>query len=167
MARFALSAIGRDRPGIVAGVAEALSRHGANIEDSQMRILGGHFAMMLLVEAADEETLRADLGRVAESLGLDAVSLSPVDPAGEAVAPTHLVTVYGSDHPGIVHAFAGALAARGVNITDLQTQLGGSVYMMLLEVAVPAGVDLERELLPVAGEQGVEVKVRELEHDEL
>ena len=167
MARFALSAIGRDRPGIAAAVAEVLSRHGANIEDSQMRILGGHFAMMLLVEAGDEAALRADLEAVAEGQALEAVSLSPVEAGGEVAAPTHLVTVYGSDHPGIVAAFTAALARLGVNVTDLQTQLGAGVYMMLLEVAVPAGVDLEARLGEVGREQSVEVRVRELEQDAL
>ena len=64
MAHFALSAIGRDRPGIVAGVSGALLRHGANIEDSRMAILGGHFTMMLIVSTPDEgdvEALRRDL----------------------------------------------------------------------------------------------------------
>ena len=167
MERFALSAIGRDQPGIVAAVADALSRHGANIEDSQMRILGGHFAMMLLVAAENEDTLRADLDRVAEDLSLEAVTLSRVEGGADAVAPTHLVTVYGSDHPGIVAAFAAELAQLKANITDLQTRLGGSVYMMLLEVAVPDGKELEPPLRLVAQAQGVEVKVRELEHDEL
>jgi glycine cleavage system transcriptional repressor len=167
MARYAISAIGQDRPGIVAAVAEALVRHGANVEDSQMRILGGHFAMMLLVEAPDEAALREDLEHVAAAQGLAAVSISPVAGGSDAAAPTHLVTVYGSDHPGIVHAFATRLAALGVNITDLQTQLGGAVYVMLLEVAVPAGVSLGDELAAVAAEQGVEVKVRELDADAL
>ena len=166
MARFALTAIGRDQPGIVAAVTGVLGRHGANIEDSQMRILGGHFAMMLLVETADPDPLRADLAAVAAAQGLEAASLSPVAEGAAAAAPTHLVTVYGSDHPGIVHAFASALAELGANITDLQTQLGGSVYMMLLEVAVPEGAGLE-PLRRVAELQDVEVNVRELEHDQL
>lgn len=165
MARFALTAIGRDRPGFVAAVAEALGRHGANIEDSQMRILGGQFAMMLLVEAPDEAALRADLDDVAAREELEGLALSAVDPAADPAPPTHLVTVYGSDHPGIVHAFATELARLGVNITDLRTRLAGSVYLMLLEVAVPAGLDCEPTLARVAEIQGVEVTVRELEDD--
>ena len=83
------------------------------------------------------------------------------------------MTVYGSDHPGIVHAVASALAARSWDITDLNTRLvgeqGGQLYALMLEVAVPpqeAG-DLEGALDAVAGEQGVEVSVRELDDDEL
>ena len=53
MATLAVSAVGLDRPGIIAGVAERLAAHGANITDSRMAILRGHFAMTLIVEGAE------------------------------------------------------------------------------------------------------------------
>ncbi len=43
---FAITAIGKDRPGIVAGVSKALYDLGTNIEDSSMTILSGEFAMI-------------------------------------------------------------------------------------------------------------------------
>ena len=49
MPTLAVSAVGLDRPGIIAGVAERLAAHGANITDSRMAILRGHFAMTLIV----------------------------------------------------------------------------------------------------------------------
>ena len=49
MRHFAVAAIGRDRPGIVAAVTANLLDHDLNVEDSQMTILGGHFTMMLEV----------------------------------------------------------------------------------------------------------------------
>ena len=83
------------------------------------------------------------------------------------------MTVYGSDHPGIVHAVASTLAARSWDITDLNTRLvgdaGESLYALMLEVAVPpaeAG-ELDAALDAVAADQGVEVSVRELEDDDL
>ncbi|MBZ0186776.1 MAG: hypothetical protein K8F91_11050, partial [Candidatus Obscuribacterales bacterium] len=39
-----VTAVGEDRPGIVARVTEVLSGHGANLEASRMAILGGEFA---------------------------------------------------------------------------------------------------------------------------
>ena len=180
MRHFALSAVGRDRPGIVAAVTEALLTHEVNIEDSQATILRGHFTMMLVVaapDAADVDALRSDLDGVRERLELEALALSEVeklDPCAEAV-PSQIVTVYGSDHPGIVHAATGALAALGVDITDLTTQLAGEgqdrpLYALMMEVAPPAGVersDVESALARVAKEQGVEVTVRPLEQDTL
>lgn len=172
MTTFALSAVGRDRPGIVAAVAEALVVDGVNIEDSQMSILRGHFAMVLILAAPDDvdaERLRGDLHAVGERLQLEGVSVTPVDdaPTGPQVDPTHTITVYGADHPGIVHAVAAALAAEQVNITGLTTRLVGEqegrpLYVMLLEV-VAEGVDPAALLTPVSAAQGVEVSVHALE----
>src|SRR2546423_4648007 len=51
---LALSAIGRDRPGIVAALTGVLLDHGLNIEDSQATILRGHFSIVLIVATPDE-----------------------------------------------------------------------------------------------------------------
>ena len=181
MRRLALSAIGRDRPGIVAAASRVLLAHRANVEDSQMTILRGHFTMMLVVAVPDDAdlgTLRDDLDDVRAELGLEAILLSElqdVDPAGEPV-PTHMVTLYGADHPGIVHAATSVLADHGVDITDLTTKLvsegGGaeSLYALMMEVAPPAGLaerDLDAALRKVAEEQGVEVSMRRLESEAL
>ena len=177
---FAISALGRDRPGIVAAVSRVLLDHGANIEDSQMTILRGHFTMMLIVSApddADAGRLQAELHRMGEELDLEALSLEPVaELEGSAAAnPSHIVTVYGVDHSGIVHAATAALANHGANITDLNTRLAGegegeSLYAMMIEVALPPGLeggDLRDALDEVRRSEGVEVSVRELEQDQL
>jgi glycine cleavage system transcriptional repressor len=176
---FALSAVGRDKPGIVAAVSEILLRHRVNVEDSQMTILRGHFTMMLVVAAPsglDDEALRADLGDAGRRLGLEALLLSPIEPldSGLDTEPSQIVTVYGADHPGILHATTAAMAELGADITDLNTRLVGDdrdpIYALLMEVALPTGVEpsaLEEALAEVASEQGVDVSVRALEHDAL
>jgi glycine cleavage system transcriptional repressor len=181
MRRLALTAIGRDRPGIVAAASRVLLAHRANVEDSQMTILRGHFTMMLVVslpEDADVGTLRDDLDEVRTELGLEAVVLSEledVDPADEPV-PTHIVTLYGADHPGIVHAATSALAERGVDITDLTTKLAGEggdgppLYALMMEIAPPPGVaaaEVEDALRRVGEAQGVEVSLRALDAEAL
>ena len=181
MRRLALSAIGRDRPGIVAAVSRVLLAHRANVEDSQMTILRGHFTMMLVVsvpEDADVATLRDDLDDVRAELALEAILLSEldeVDPADEPV-PTHMVTLYGADHPGIVHAATSVLADHDVDITDLTTKLVGEgggappLYALMMEIAPPAGLgepDLDAALRRVAEDQGVEVSLRRLETEAL
>ena len=178
MEHLALSAIGRDRPGIVAAVTRVLLDHGVNIEDSQMTILRGHFTMTLIVGVSDDTDrhgLEQELGEVGAQLGLEALSLKGVESVpAEQPEPSHIVTVYGSDHPGIVCATAEAIARHGYNITDLNTRLvgdadGDPLYALMLEVAVPAGLDeeLRSAMRDVGRSENVEVTVRELEADEL
>ena len=183
---FAVAAIGRDRPGIVAAVTHNLLDHELNVEDSQMTILGGHFTTMMIVtggDAVDVGALRADLGATARDLNLEAVSVEEVADTARAVSvPTHIVTVYGVDHPGIVHAVSAALAQCEVNITDLNTRLvvdekrvadangdgGEDLYAMMLEVVLPEGLTvkgLDSMLEATRRDQGVEITIRELEQD--
>jgi glycine cleavage system transcriptional repressor len=183
---FAVAAIGRDRPGIVAAITRNLLDQELNVEDSQMTILGGHFTTMMIVsgvDGVDVGALRADLAATARELNLEAVSVEEVADADHAMAaPTHMVTVYGVDHPGIVHAVSAALAQCEVNITDLNTRLvvdeegaagangdgGDDLYAMMLEVVLPEGLTvkgLDSMLEATRRDQGVEITIRVLEQD--
>lgn len=179
MRHYALTAVGRDRPGIVAAITAVLVDHGVNVEDSQMTILRGHFTMMLIVAADDDvdvEVLAGDLRETGEALDLELLTIAGVDELDgvtPASAPSHVVTVYGVDHPGIVHAVSAALAERGVSISDLTTRLVGEeaapLYALMMEVAIPDdGVrDVSDALAAAGAAQGVEVSVRPLESDAL
>ncbi len=180
MRLFALSAIGRDKPGIVAAVSQALLVHHGNVEDSQMAILRGHFTMTLIVsvpETTDLDRLRADLEPVREQLDLEGLAVSEIEQIeahGEA-GPSHILSVYGVDHPGILHSISSVLAVEQVNISDLTTRVleeegETPLYAMLLEVGVPDTCDvasLEKKLATVCSEQKVELSFRELERDAL
>ena len=168
MATLAVSAVGLDRPGIIAGVAERLAAHGANITDSRMAILRGHFAMTLIVEGAERAALDADLA----TLGLEAVTVTEVPEAAAhpRSAPNAVVSVHGADHPGIVAAVTGVLAEAAVNVTDLQTRLSRELYVMIIDAAAPPGLaleELDRRLQAVAAEQGVTITVRAVDADVL
>ena len=122
MSEFAVTAIGRDRPGIVAAVSGALLELEGKVEDTQMSILRGQFAVMLLVQVpddVDQPSLADRLGTVRDELGLEAVTVVPVGAGAETVRQTHVVSVYGADSKGIVHSISAALAGHGVDITDL------------------------------------------------
>jgi len=142
---LSVSAIGADRPGIVAGVTGVLVAHGCNLEDTSMTILRGHFAMTMVVSSpVPAATLATAIAPVAEQLELvvDVRDLAPV-PAHSSTGRPYVVSVHGADHPGIVHAVADLLARHGVNIADLTTHLVGDdepLYVMTLDVEVPADV---------------------------
>ena len=168
MPTLAVSAIGLDRPGIIAGVAERLAAHGANITDSRMAILRGHFAITLIVEGAERAALEGDLA----GLGLESVGVTEVAEAAQLPRsePNAVVSVHGADHLGIVAAVTRVLADAGVKVCDLQTRLARALYVMVIDVAVPIGLaleELDRRLRPVAAEQGVTITVRPVDPDVL
>jgi glycine cleavage system transcriptional repressor len=177
MSDYAVAVVGRDQPGIAAALAQALLAARANIEDSRMTILGGQFAVMMLVslpEDADVNSLQTDLEAVRDRLGLETAVLREIDDSAAATRPepTHVLTVYGADHPGIVAAVCETLAARNVNIDDLATRVVGAeenpVYTLICELTLPQTLDshtLTTDLDGVAESQGVEVVLRELDQD--
>lgn len=159
-----LTAIGKDKPGIVARIAQVLLEHGLNIEDSHMRILGGRFSMMLVLRgSAQEEQLYRDLLSAAREIGLDYIYVHPIGEADVVPpVPTHVAELTGVDRPGQVAAVADAVAALGVNITDLSTRIEGNTSDLHLELVVPPGVPIEEKLAVVADERGIAVFVRAL-----
>jgi glycine cleavage system transcriptional repressor len=176
MPHFAITAIGRDRPGIVSGLTGALRDLGGNLEDVSSTILRGHFSMMLVVDTPDgvgAQQLGERLARAADPLGVH-VTVSDVE-AGTPERPiaTHVLSVYGADQPGIVASFATLLADRGANITDLSCRLTGGdrpIYVLIAEVALPANLDaheLGSVITDTAAEVGVDATFAPLEVETL
>ena len=165
--------IGNDRPGIVAAVTRTLYEAGCNLEDVTSTILRNHFSMTLFVRLPDEvdaPDLERRLEPVSKEMSLVITARAIDEAAVEVGAPTHIVSVYGSDQPGIVYRVAEILAGDGANVTDLTSRVIGSeehpVYALMLEVALPgSSEDIERDLSSLKSELGVEVTVRPLETD--
>jgi glycine cleavage system transcriptional repressor len=97
-----------------------------------------------------------------------AVTVRPVAEVHDRpIEPTHMVSVYGADKPGIVYRVADSLAALGANITDLTSRVieGGDqpVYALMMEAAVPDPEEATRSLAALRDELGLEVSINELD----
>ncbi|MBN1959070.1 MAG: amino acid-binding protein [Desulfuromonadales bacterium] len=174
MQHFALTIIGRDRPGIVSQVTEILYHGGFNIADSSCSILGGQFSMILIIsnpEINDQEEF-ADHFHPLEENGLS-VFIRTLKPGGEIRPELDgelcMISVYGADKPGIVYQVARELGDRKINITDLNTKLIGStdkpVYVMMLEALLPenTGIDVvEGWMKELKKKLQVDISVRSL-----
>ena len=179
MNHFALTIVGRDRPGIVSQVTEILFKQGCNLADSSCSILGGQFAMILILghpEFIDRESF-GDAFKPLEDADLT-VALRVLKPGGEIrshiTGDLCMISVYGSDKPGIVYRVANVLGEKKVNITDLNTKLVGTedrpVYVMVIEAALPEGVeekDVDNWLSPIRDELQIDITVRTIPTVEL
>jgi glycine cleavage system transcriptional repressor len=151
---FALSAIGRDRPGIVADLAELIYECDCNLEDSSMTILGSEFAVLLLLTGEGED-IQSRLAAACKRLEWEkrlTVFFRPLD--GEPVPygvshharPFELQAV-GVDKAGIVARVTRCLANHSVNVTHMSTSsrpepgTGTPIYHMRIRMDVPEEVD--------------------------
>jgi glycine cleavage system transcriptional repressor len=176
---FALSAIGRDRPGIVADLAELIYECDCNLEDSSMTILGSEFAVLLLLTGEGEDTtqrLSATCKRLEWEKRLT-VFFRPLD--GEPVpyrtsnqASAYTLQAMGVDKAGIVAKIARCLADHRVNIAQMLTQsrpepgTGTPIYTMRLQMDVPGDVDervLRERLEGIARSLLIDLKVEKAE----
>src|ERR1700753_3689526 len=108
-----VSALGPDRPGLVAEVTHFLTARGVNVEDSRMAVLGGEFGILTLVSGDANELGRVEreLGELEEKTALALLfrrTKSPEEHRRAAAVPC-VVTAEALDHEGIVRAIAHAL----------------------------------------------------------
>ena len=165
MHELAITVIGPDRTGIVADVSEALAGVGANLSDSTMTRLRGHFAMTLICTGPDAAAVEKALAPLSGVLSTVRVVQPETGTGGEG--EPYLVSVHGADRLGIVAAVTRVVAAAGGNITDLTTRLAGPLYVLVAEVEMPAGAadELATRLAVAADELGVDVTLRRAESE--
>jgi glycine cleavage system regulatory protein len=126
MASLILTVVGPDRPGLVNALSHAVAARGGNWLESRMSRLGGQFAGIVLVEAP--LALLDDLLGL-ESWGLRIVGQEADAPSAVPVgAPRLALQVVGNDRPGIVRDVTRVLAAGGVNIEELTTDVSSASF---------------------------------------
>lgn len=111
-----------DRPGLVNRLADAVAAQGGNWLDARMAGLGGRFAGVALVAVAPEraEALRTALVALSSpdlTLQVDTVA-SQAQPPVQAMR----LELLGHDRPGIVRDISQVLSARGVSISEIDTE---------------------------------------------
>lgn len=152
---FILTAIGNDRPGIVADLAEMVFETGCNLEDSSMMDLASEFSTMVLISGQGEE-LQERLHMACKHLEYEkgmTIFIKPVEgrdsparpPGGR---PFHLHTM-GEDKAGVVARTARVIAKVGGNITELNSHVqpaastGTPLYEMEIRFELQGDADLE------------------------
>jgi glycine cleavage system transcriptional repressor len=122
-----LSAIEKDRPGLVAELSGFVARRRCNVEDSRVIVLGGHAVIMFLIsgDPAGIALVEHELDALERDTGLRAVvrriEHAPEFSSALQPAPSYLITASAMDHEGIIHAIADVVRANGGNIVEMET----------------------------------------------
>lgn len=144
-----ISALGDDRPGIVNELAKICVDYQCNIVDSRMTVLGGEFAIIMLVSGSWDAVAKLEnaLPPITGKMGLTTIikqtrSREPIK------SITYTVNVVALDHPGIVHEIAHFFSQRKINITDLETgtysapHTGTRMFNINMSINIPAETHL-------------------------
>jgi len=141
-----ITALGTDRPGIVNSLAKSIADHECNIEDSRMTVLGGEFAMMLMVSGNWNTIakLQDAMPTLEEQLGMTIICKQTTSrQQGQKILP-YVAEVIAIDHQGIVKNLANFFSRRQINIEDLSTttyaaaHTGTPMFSVHMEIGIPA-----------------------------
>jgi glycine cleavage system transcriptional repressor len=161
---YMLTLVGQDRPGIVAHITQALYTGGGNLGETSMMRLGSSFTIMMMVSfAGTEKQLQALMQGEADSLGLH-LHIDKVEGGLHThIEPDVRITVYGADRAGIVAHVTGALAEAGLDILDLESDVGGTedkpIYILHMEGRALEGIPALESALEIVKSEGVDAKL--------
>jgi len=160
--------VGKDRPGIVAHVTNALYEEGCNLGETSMLRLGGNFTIMMMVNyQGNKHALEQLLLTVAQSLDLHLHVDKIVGELHHHLLPDMRITVSGADRAGIVAKVTTALNEVGFNILDLESDVAGSedkpIYIMHIEGSSAEGMEAVAAALDVVRQDGIDVILNPIE----
>ena len=149
--QLVITALGEDRPGIVGALSETLTSRKLNIEDSRMSVLGGEFAVLMLVSGTPSsiEKFVTSIATLEEKLEMKLL-VKPTESAAAAVLVPCSVEVVSIDHPGIVQDITGFFSQRHINIVKMDTHCypaaytGATMFALNMTIGVPADQSIAR-----------------------
>ena len=147
-----ITALGKDQPGIVNQLSRTILEAGCNVEDSRMTVLGGEFALILLVSGLWNAVakLEGQLKAVEKKLELTLVAKATEARAIKDNAVPYVVDVVCMDHPGIVQKAADFFSLREINIEELSSwtyaaaHTGTPMFSLNMTLSIPASVNIGR-----------------------
>ncbi len=140
-----ITAIGEDRPGIINSLSRIVLEQKGNILDSRMTVLGGEFAILLLVSGKWDTIARLEttLPKHQERLNLTILTKRTYDrPVKSEYLPYH-AEVISIDHPGIVHQVADFFSSRQINVEEMNSNshpaphTGTPMFVLNMVLGVP------------------------------
>ena len=170
MTTYLLTALGDDRPGLVAALASAVDEHGGSWVDSQLALLAGKFAGIVEVDlpAARVEAFLAALPALAASSGLRvAATAAEAVPRTAPSRPLRL-PLLGQDRPGMIREVTTALRSQGATIDGLRSwtreapEGGGMLFEAEAELRLPEHAeeaDVREALETIAAELMVDLEL--------
>lgn len=145
-----ISAIGKDRIGLVKELSRAILECDCNIIDSRMMVLGTEFAALIMVHGNWNTLtkLEMQLKRLEAALDLHIfIKRTEARILSNDVLP-YVVEVVATSQPSFIHHLASFLASRSINIEEITARsynaphTGTAMCMVNLVIGIPANTHI-------------------------
>ncbi|MDH5191805.1 MAG: glycine cleavage system protein R [Gammaproteobacteria bacterium] len=168
-----ISALGADRPGIVNDLSSIILENQCNIVDSRMSMLGGEFAIILMISGNwnDVAKLEDKLPQIQKKLGLVIAHKRTEERSQKTGLVPYEVEVISIDRPGIMFQLANFFSTRDINIEEVNTNsyaaahTGTPMFATSMIVDIPANVSvtsLREEFLDFCDEHNMDAAIEAL-----
>jgi glycine cleavage system regulatory protein len=159
--------IGADKPGLVEKLSNIVAEHGGNWLESRMSQLAGQFAGITRVQIASThvEQLQHALNALSNNdltIVVQTGNHSELDTNTQKLS----LSLIGNDRPGILKELSRALAARHINLIEMNTALvsapmtAETLFEAHAEIAVPLSQSIEElsdKLEEIANDLSVDI----------
>jgi len=123
-----------------------------NIEDSRMSVLGGEFAIILLLSGSADalHSLQQQQTKLEQTLNLRLLFKTTQKRLNEDRHIAYHIKVVGMDNPGIIHSLTRFLSTHKINVEDLQTEsypaphTGTPMFAVSMTVNIPAELSTDK-----------------------
>jgi glycine cleavage system transcriptional repressor len=147
-----ITALGSDRPGIVNDLSSLVASHDCNIQDSRMTVLGGEFAIIMMIAGSDSAIAELEDKLESEAQALNLTTIIKRTSGRETCHDTiaYIAEIIAIDNPGIVSDITGFFSHRKINIDDLTTgtyaapHTGTQMFNLTMRVNIPSGLSLSQ-----------------------
>ena len=141
---------GRDHPGVLASVSQAVDGAGGRIKSARKIVIDGNFTMIMTVNLPGRwgpTQLAEGLRREGWPDWAHAVTAqSPAtceEPASTQRTRRFVVTVWGEERPGVARGLDICLAGKGILMADLCGEWDGEKFSLVAHIDVPTDIALD------------------------
>lgn len=149
--RYIISLTGANRVGVLAAVTTALDELRGNLWEASISVMQPFCSILLTADFPDDRTESVISDHIRDLCRPYAVEVRVSEPAAESgilMPPSnkYVLTVTGSDKPGMLRNLSTKLAELGVDIRNLYAERceNKKTFSLEFEIAIPMSLNFER-----------------------
>ncbi len=147
---YVISYLGKDKPGLVDQLSQAVSSQGGSWLASRSVNLGGMFGGIIEINLPTEQLPQLEQAMQDVRKQASKLLIEPVGAAADGDSQHYQLKVVGADRPGIVAEVAAILSRLQVNIEEMETEIepapmsSDMTFHLDCRISLPADMQIDQ-----------------------